>query len=223
MIELLEYLVFGLTMLIGIFYILFYAFKKDKERGKLTIKLFIISIVITVPTTFFEIVVLSYGKFPNILKALYQAFVLGFIEEFIKRYVLINLTYKRHRHGPYPGLGYALVVASGFATGENILYFLDYESYDLPLLRVTLASCGHLTFAIIMGLLLTIAKHAKREFTKRYYFVMSLVVSLILHSIFDYLIFLNNYILLPVYLIVILIIYIIYLKKYRLYTTYLVD
>lgn len=221
MLDLLEYLVFFIIGFIGIFYILFYVFKREKAKVELTSKLFVISILITIPTIFFEKIVLSYGRFPEMINSLYQAFVIGFIEEFIKRYILISFTYKSHKQGRYLGLGYAIIIASGFATGENICYFFGYRSYDLELLRVTLSSSGHLCFAIILGILITIARHARRGFTKQYYFVMSLVVPIILHSIFDYIILLNIYRLLPVYLVFVVIIYLVFFKKYKLYITYL--
>ena len=89
---------------------------------------------------------------PELLRALVFSFlVVALIEESLKWIFLIAYPYRQtFFNEPFDGIIYAVMIAMGMATFENVLYA---ERYDLTtiLLRAFTAVPAHGLFAVIMG------------------------------------------------------------------------
>lgn len=109
----------------------------------------------------------------------------GLNEEVSKLLVLLALVYplKRFRN-PYQGLVAATTVATGFAVLENLFYLERYGTATL-LLRSVLTVPAHAFFTIPMGIMLGYAKAAERLRTKYACLIGGLLVSALLHGIYD--------------------------------------
>ena len=81
----------------------------------------------------------------------------------------------------------------GFATVENIVYVV-YRFAANPyvgLYRGVLSVPAHMLFGITMGYYLSLSKFATTEKEKSFYFQMSLLIPILLHGIFDFILMAN--------------------------------
>ena len=82
----------------------------------------------------------------------------------------------------------------GFATIENIIYifFEDASSViQVGLIRGLISIPAHIMFAINMGYYISKYKFTKNKIKKREYLIMSILIPIIYHGIFDLLLILN--------------------------------
>ena len=126
----------------------------------------------------------------NLMDAIYQGFVMAAIPEETGKFLMLMLIIWRNRHFDeyYDGILYAVYVSLGFACIENILYVQD-GGVNVGIGRAFLAVPGHALDGILMGFYLSLAKfsHSRRP----HYLVLSLLVPIIAHGIWDFLIFLS--------------------------------
>lgn len=125
-------------------------------------------------------------SFPNeLFQASYQAFCQAAIPEEICKFFFLYLFIWKSRYFDeyYDGIEYAACVGLGFAGLENILYVFQ-GGMGVALSRALFAVPAHFFFAIFMGYFFAFAKF--RPWKKRYYLSWSLIVPIILHGIYDF-------------------------------------
>ena len=89
----------------------------------------------------------------------------------------------------YDGIVYAVSASLGFAALENILYVISYGT-SVSIGRAIFAIPGHTTFAVFMGFFLSRAKTAwldNKNFKKNLCKILSLVVPMLIHGLYDFL------------------------------------
>ncbi|QVK16811.1 PrsW family intramembrane metalloprotease [Mycoplasmatota bacterium] len=195
---------------------IYYLDKHDKEPKTLLLKLFFYGMLISIPVILFEKVLMSFNVFTKVLSELYKALIVaGFTEEFFKRFVVLSLAYKnKNFNEKFDGIVYAVITALGFATLENILYVVfGYQSYRVGFSRAVISVPGHMLFAITMGYYLSLAKFCTVKRKCQYYFVLSLVVPIIFHGLFDFIIYVQAYVILPIFIIFLIFLYFFNIKK----------
>ncbi|TNE53457.1 MAG: PrsW family intramembrane metalloprotease [Bacteroidetes bacterium] len=128
------------------------------------------------------------GKPPlDLLQTFMLSFgALAFTEETVKFALLLLLAYPyRFFNEPLDGIVYAVLIAMGFATLENVVY-TDRFGLQTGLLRALTAVPAHLAFAIVQGYYVGLARFdAARESRL---FARGLGLSILLHGIYDMLI-----------------------------------
>ncbi|MBR4262486.1 MAG: PrsW family intramembrane metalloprotease [Bacilli bacterium] len=178
-----------------------YIYKKDtveKESTKLLIILLICGLLATI-TTFgiTEIVKIIFPIFDKnalgldgLSLVVYVLFGIALIEEFSK-WIYIYLICWKHKefNYAYDAIVYSVFVSLGFATIENILYV---DAYNVALFRMILSVPAHAFFGVMMGYYLGLAKisynHKYYEKSK-FYKLLSLLIPVFCHFMYDYLIF----------------------------------
>ncbi len=122
------------------------------------------------------------------LYELLSAFVfIGLVGEGIKFLFLRGQTfYYKHFNQPFDGIVYAIMLGIGYATAENILYVLNWNS-DASILRMFTTVPANAVFAVIMGYFLGEAKLFKNKIFL--YSALALIVPAFAHGYYDY--FLN--------------------------------
>ncbi len=159
--------------------------KYDAEPVKLVVRMFLFGLLLVFPTMVIQRgFVLGFGNNPLLLSFGISA---G-LEEFIKWFVLYFLIFSHSEFDePYDGIVYSVAVALGFATLENIIYvFLNHSSFFSLLLRAFLPVSGHALFGVVMGYYLGKAKFAESKSKKRKMLLYSLLVPILWHGAFDY-------------------------------------
>ncbi|MBO5138622.1 MAG: PrsW family intramembrane metalloprotease [Bacilli bacterium] len=196
-------LIFSAVM--PIFVICFFVYRKDDEKEPflLLIKLFICGIMSVFLVYFFTYILqyfFSFFRFMPFSKNYFKLFIYIFIliaaveeiSKFIMAYLFgygdINFDQ------PYDIIVYTVFVSLGFACFENILYVMR-NGLDNALLRAVTAVPIHACYGIFMGYYLSLAKIARKNGAKgihRRNIILSILVPILLHTLYDYLIFLND-------------------------------
>lgn len=169
--------------------LLTYLYLKDKYEAEpihMVIRIFLLGILLVVPILVLQRGVelwLGDGMF---IKAFLQA---ASIEEMIKWFVLFHVIYNHTEFDePYDGILYAGAISLGFATTENLLYSIFMPAdFSVMLLRALLPVSGHALFGVIMGYYMGRAKFSQGK-DRRLYLVLSLLLPIIMHGAFDWII-----------------------------------
>lgn len=111
------------------------------------------------------------------------------VEEVVKWLALIGGAFIWHFFDePFDGIVYAVMVSMGFATVENVCY-IDSFGGNTALLRAFTAVPAHLVFAIAVGYYAGLAKFNPAD--RRHLLFRGLLVGIILHGVYDFLVLQN--------------------------------
>ncbi len=202
--------------------IIFYKVDRyNKEPLKLLLFLYFMGMVSVIPILIVETILsaLNIFRFFNTdLMNLYDALVVaGFTEELFKFIFLLLFAFRRKEFDEYlDGIIYCVFVSLGFATIENIFYVIE-GSYSVALMRAILSVPAHMLFGITMGYYLSLSKFSLAHINKTKYMVLALLVPILLHGFYDY-ILMSRY----QFLIILLVPFVIWMwifnmKKLKLY------
>ncbi|MCD1260190.1 intramembrane metalloprotease PrsW [Paenibacillus athensensis] len=166
--------------------LLAYFYLKDRYESEpihLVLRMFAFGFLIVFPT-----MVLQHAFIHEVGKGTFVSafFLSGGLEEFFKWFVLYHLIYRHASFDePYDGIVYAVAVSLGYATLENILYaFLNASSFSALLLRALLPVSAHALFGVLMGYYMGKAKFTPER--RNRYLWMSLLLPIVWHGSFDY-------------------------------------
>src|SRR3989338_2043680 len=176
----------------------------EPEPGKLMRKCFYSGFFVVILAGVLELVIFSLAGLPtNLLGQVTQldwrilsfgAIIIGIVEEVVKYAVLRATVFYSHDFNQiFDGIVYGITVALGFSIAENILYFLEFSEYSTgnfifaALFRALFSTLLHVMTAGIMGYYLGKAKFSLNN--KKMYIVTGLVSAILIHAIFDFVIF----------------------------------
>jgi RsiW-degrading membrane proteinase PrsW (M82 family) len=169
--------------------LLSYFYLKDQyetEPISMVIRTFIFGAILVFPIMFIQYVLSVEGVFISEVVRAY--FIAGFLEEFFKWFILFFIAYKHVEFNElYDGIVYGAAVSLGFATAENILYLLAH-GVNLAFWRALLPVSSHALLGVIMGYYLGKAKFSKGKI-KNQFLVLSLVIPILLHGSYDFIIY----------------------------------
>ncbi len=170
--------------------------KYDKEPVKLLGKFFVLGAFISIIGIVVEDFLININRYSGYYYNIYVAFIVaGLTEEGLKMIVLIsNLNKEKNYNERLDGIIYSVFLSLGFATIENIIYifFEDASSViQVGLIRGLISIPAHIMFAINMGYYISKYKFTKNKIKKREYLIMSILIPIIYHGIFDLLLILN--------------------------------
>ncbi|QHT69322.1 PrsW family intramembrane metalloprotease [Rhodocytophaga rosea] len=177
--------------------------KLDKEPFHLLIKTFFLGILSIFPAILIEFGVQQLGIVPardNVTFTGIYAIIVGFVEEACKYAILIWFAYPRKEFDePFDGITYAVMIAMGFATFENISYVVDQgvrkgfmEGMNIGLWRMISAVPAHGSFAILMGYYVGMAKF-KHQGKGSPLKLAGLFTAVGFHAAYDFCLLMANY------------------------------
>lgn len=160
----------------------------EKEPTALLIKLFIMGALSIIPAIIIESFLPDHTQLVSLSSIfLYALLGVGLIEEGVKFAAAKIYAYKRPSYNEiYDGIIYCTIVALGFATVENILYIFHYGT-SAAVIRALTAVPAHAIFGITMGYYMSKEKVALRN--KGYYAFMSIFMPVLIHGIYDFILF----------------------------------
>ena len=180
---------------------------KEKEPKSLLLGLFIAGILSCVLVVLISLMMEYISPFFrresssfNYLELLFYSFIgVSLIEEGCKWFFTTIIGYRNKNFDEaYDIMVYATFVSLGFASIENILYVYN-GNIATAILRALTSVPGHVCFGITMGHYLLLAKLAKKNNNKKLHrknLILSLLIPVIEHGIYDYCAFAQNEILL---------------------------
>lgn len=184
----------------------------DREPPYLLFKVFIYGILSVIPVYYIEKFLTGIAYHPG---PFYTAFlVAGFTEESAKLLIVRLSAYdSKYYNEKLDGIVYAVFASLGFATAENFLYIFSSRTAYLytGITRALFSVPAHMLFAITMGYYLSLSKYSSKDSARKIFMIEALFIPIILHGIYDYILFSKTYGFLPVFLI-----FVIYLWKVNL-------
>lgn len=218
-----NYLIILLTVL-PIIFIGFYFYYKDtlKEPKKILQKLFLSGILSGIIVIVVSIIILSI--FPSILNIqnanffktfLYSFILVALIEELAKFFMIYKISYNHKEFDQaYDILLYSVFVGLGFACFENFLYVGSNDnSIFVAIFRGITAIPAHACFQTFMGYYLSLSKQNEKK--KKKYLKLSIIVPIILHGTYDFLLLSGNILLVCLFLIFLVSMFIITILKVK--------
>lgn len=172
--------------------LLCYFYLRDQfgtEPIRLVFRTFLFGSLIVFPIMFIQYIL----KTENIIIShVSEAFFsTGFIEESLKWFVIYYTAFLHvHFDEPYDGIVYGASASLGFATTENIMYLVA-NGLEFAIGRALLPVSSHALFGVIMGYYLGKAKFSTDK--KQRWLWLSLIVPILLHGIYDYILLSQTY------------------------------
>lgn len=203
----------GIALSIG----LYLTDRYDREPVNLLIKLFIFGMVSAIPTIIAEHFLSNINFLPGVLSIVWTAFIVaGLTEEYFKRLVVMKFAYHHNAFNEkLDGIIYCTFSALGFATIENIMYV--FSGYDadpyIGLYRGLLSVPAHMLFAVTMGYYLSLARFSPNNKARSYFFTRSLVVPVLLHGTFNFILMADIPLLMILFLPFVIFLWVTNLKK----------
>ena len=176
--------------------LIYFVDRYDKEPIDVLIKVIILGAVSVVPTIIVEKFLASLNCFSGLLKVAFNAFIVaGLTEEFFKREVVLRSVFnKQVFNEKLDGIIYCSFSALGFATVENIMYvvFDVSPSYYVGLYRAIFSVPAHLLFGVTMGYYMSLSKFSSERSLKRKFLNKALLIPVLFHGIFDFILMSKN-------------------------------
>lgn len=162
----------------------------DREPARLLLKVFLMGMLVTLPTIVVELAGGYFNIFSGIAGKAFEAFiVVGFSEEYFKRRVVLRYAYYHPAFNEkLDGIVYCSLAALGFATLENIFYVVSYYASqpNIWITRALLSVPVHMLLGIIMGYYLSLAKYCPDPRKCPGFMAKSLFIPALLHGAFDF-------------------------------------
>ncbi len=189
-------LVISLSMAIApAIFLVYYYNKQDKRKPEptgLIVKLFIIGLLITIPVAFIEALISSFKSYLGssyVVHAFFRAFFVAALSEELFKFIIVKkYAYNQVQFDEImDGIIYTVIASLGFACLENILYVLN-GNLSIALIRAFTAIPLHALASGVMGFYIGLAKFHDHE---NYYFLKGLFIAIMIHGIYDFLLFLS--------------------------------
>jgi len=166
----------------------------NREPPRYLIMSFVLGMLSTVPALFIEIIGGDLRRhFSHQSIWSYAAYAYGVVacsEELSKFLVLRFYAYpKKAFDEPFDGIVYAVMIAMGFATVENIEY-VERFGIGTGIVRFFLSVPAHASFAVLMGYFVGQAKqHTRRA---GLLMLLGILIAIFFHGTFDFFLFLQQ-------------------------------
>ncbi len=177
--------------LIPVLLILYFVYRQDKfekEPLRLLLYAFVLGMLSSLPIMYAELALTDrMAAVPGrIHKVAYTAFVVAALtEEFVKFTILYYFLWKKKEFNEsFDAIVYAVFISLGFAAVENFMY-VSGHGLATGLYRAITAVPAHALFAVSMGYYFGIAKFDKER--RKTAFVLALLVPVLWHGIYDFL------------------------------------
>lgn len=193
------YTIFSFTLaVIPALLLIRYFYKQDslkKEPKGLIVKVFFLGVISTLPVIVIEIIL---GEFNNLLQAqsiqffAFKAFVVAaFSEELLKLLVVWIYPYKKAAFDEVmDGIVYAVTASLGFACLENVIYVIN-GGVITAIIRAFTAVPLHALAAGVMGYYIGEAKFATDKKARIQFFTKGLILAIIIHGLYDFVLFIS--------------------------------
>lgn len=179
-----------------------YIYNKDveKEPKILLLKLFVCGILSSLFVFLFSYLLFEFfndfrinlNSVDYVKYFIYSFLLVSFFEEGCKWLSTRLIGYNsKYFDEPYDIIVYASFVALGFSFIENIMYVFNY-GVSAAVLRAVISVPGHLSFGIMMGYYMLLAKLSENKRDYKKYMIISFIFPVLIHGSYDFLLLLKN-------------------------------
>ncbi|MEG0843200.1 MAG: PrsW family glutamic-type intramembrane protease [Romboutsia sp.] len=211
-----ELLVLAIAPVVAFVFWIYLKDKYEKEPVWVLVKFFILGIIVSIPAILIEDTLMKVDIWTGYSYYIFLAFVVAALtEEGLKAMILIpTILNEKNFNEKLDGIIYSIFLSLGFATVENIIYILfekNSMALEVGITRAIVSIPAHMMFAITMGYYISKYKFSSETIKKREYLIMSVLVPILLHGLFDFILMIRYK-----WSIVMFIIYIVFLWKMNL-------
>lgn len=197
--------------------------KYDKEPILTLGKFFAMGVFISVIAFIVEGILIKVNVLKGYSSYIYISFIVAALtEEGLKAIVLIpNLIAEKKFNEKLDGIIYSIFLSLGFATVENVIYILFEDiniAFQVGIIRSVISIPAHMMFAITMGYYVSKYKFSNNKMKKREYITLAILVPILLHGIFDFILMIESKLSIIVFLVYIIFLWKINLDKLDEYT-----
>ena len=185
--EYIQYLALAVPPLIALLIYFYLKYKFGRQPFPLLIRSFLwgmlsiaLVLVVQVIATYFRL-----DQLGNIRRILfYSVVILGFFSELAKFFFLKVFIYPRDDFkSPVDGIIYAVMIALGFATMNNVLAFINFQHLDVNLTNAFTSGPAGIIFGVLMGFFLGVGKLRHIRFVDS---MTGLGAAVLFHSIYGF-------------------------------------
>jgi RsiW-degrading membrane proteinase PrsW (M82 family) len=192
--EYLKYLSFILPPLIAVLVYMYLRYKFSQWSFGLLFKSFLwgmISILLVLIVQVFASY-LELDKLHNIRRVLFYALVImAFFAELGKFIFLRGFVYpKEVFKTPVDGIIFSVMISMGFATMNNILYFINIPDLSVNIPNALTAGPANAIFGVLMGFFIGLGKLRKMRFVDS---MTGLVAAVFFHGLYDFCLLTKDY------------------------------
>lgn len=209
----------------------FYFYKKDdkKEPNYMVVKLFLsgfISAILTIIISLVQLFIFpDFTNYENLNLVgifIYSFIFISLVEELSKWLMIHKLAYNHKEFDQiYDIILYSVFVGLGFALLENFIYvFTNDNSLKIAIFRGFTSIPAHASFQVFMGYFLGQKKLYEKlnpKLAKKYHY-LSIIIPVLLHGIYDFLLLANYIPFLLIFFIFIIIMFIFTIKNSNRYS-----
>lgn len=211
-----DLLVLALAPVVAFVFWIYLKDKYEKEPIVILVKYFVLGAILSVFAIIIERFLVKINILDGWYNYIYIAFIVaGLTEEGLKALILIPILLKeKHFNEKLDGVIYSIFLSLGFASIENLIYIMSESRdfvFELGLSRAIISIPGHIMFAITMGYYISKYKFSDDKIKKREYLIMSIILPILLHGIFDFILIIEYR-----WAIILFVIYIVFLWKNNL-------
>jgi len=166
---------------------------KHKEPTNFLVKLFfggILSLIVTLVISFIISLFIpdffEYEVSLSLSGFLYSFLGIGLVEEFSKFIMMYSFSWNnKNLDETYDVILYTMIVALGFATGENLLYSIE-GGVTTAIVRFFTAVPGHVVDGAFMGYFLCLYRINPK---RKEYLILAIFLPALLHGVYDFIAF----------------------------------
>lgn len=172
----------------------YYRDKYEKEPISMLLKGLFLGMIIVAPISIVESFLARIGAtLPGYWNPFFTAFVVAAFTEELFKFMAVYLLIWRNKafNEKFDGIVYAVFVSMGFALVENIMYVLSADNgLSIGISRALTAVPAHAMFGILMGFHFGNARFYPEN--RRKYLRYALLIPIIFHGIYDFILMAGN-------------------------------
>jgi protease PrsW len=190
----LKYLSFVLPPLIAILIFIFLKYKYGRWPDALLFRTFLWGVFSIVLVLSVQVIAsaLDLDKLNNIRRILFYALVImAFFSELGKFIILKGFVYpKKEFKTPVDGIIYTVMISMGFATMNNILYFINIPDLSVNAVNGLTAGPANVIFGVMMGFFIGLGKLRKIRLIDS---MTGLSAAVFFHALYDFCLLTKDY------------------------------
>jgi len=192
--EFVKYLTFLIPLAISILLFLYFRFKIGKDSSRLLIQSFILGMFSMIPVLFIQMFAayLELDSLTSIRRIIFYAVVImAFSSELFKFLAFRIFIYPKGKmSNPVDGIVYAVMIAMGFATLNNLMYFITLPNLAVSTVNAVTSGPANVIFGILMGFFIGLGKMRKMRFIDS---MTGLVAAIFFHGLYDFCLLTKDY------------------------------
>jgi RsiW-degrading membrane proteinase PrsW (M82 family) len=190
----LNYLSFLIPLIIAVLLYVYLKYKFRESPPGLLIRSFFLGMISIILVIFIQIVAnyLELDNLRNIRRIVFYSVVItGFFAELGKFFMLKVFVYPNERfRTPVDGILYSVMIAMGFTTANNMLYFFQFSDLTVDTVNAFTAGPANVIFGVVMGFFLGLGKLRRMRFVDS---MTGLLAAVFFHALYSFCLLTKDY------------------------------